>query len=227
VAADLRRFYNALMGGGALARPFIAIFAAISFDIKSRKSHSTVSTMTTATSIAITGATGQLGRLVVAALKRRVAPEQLLALVHTPAKAGDLGIAARATDYDRPDTLPAALAGVQTLLLISSSEVGQREEQHRNVIDAARTAGVGRIVYTSLLRADVSTLSLAGEHRATEAMLKAVASPGRCCATAGTPRITPAPSPAPWPAARSSAAPARGASHRPRAPTTPRPRPWC
>ncbi|HEY2979432.1 MAG TPA: SDR family oxidoreductase [Burkholderiaceae bacterium] len=129
--------------------------------------------MTAATTIAITGATGQLGRLVVAALKRRVAVEQLLALVRTPAKAGDLGIAAQAADYDRPDTLPGALDGAQTLLLISSSEVGQREEQHRNVIDAARAAGVGRIVYTSLLRADVSTLSLAGEHRATEAMLKA------------------------------------------------------
>lgn len=130
-------------------------------------------TTATATSIALTGATGQLGRLVVTALKQRVAAEQLLALVRTPAKAGDLGIAARAADYARPDTLPAALAGVQTLLLISSSEVGQREEQHRNVIDAARAAGVGRIVYTSLLRADVSTLSLAGEHRATEAVLKA------------------------------------------------------
>ena len=123
--------------------------------------------------IAITGATGQLGRLVVARLKTRVPAGTLLALVRDPAKAADLGIGARAADYSRPETLAVALAGVDTLLLISSSEVGQRSAQHRNVIDAARAAGVKRIVYTSLLHADVSPLSLAGEHRETEAMLRA------------------------------------------------------
>src|SRR5690606_35702578 len=60
-----------------------------------------------------------------------------------------------------------------TLLLISSSEVGQRAAQHRNVIEAARKAGVGRIVYTSLLHADTNPLDLAIEHRQTEADLKA------------------------------------------------------
>lgn len=120
---------------------------------------------------AITGATGQLGRLVVARLKTLAPTLPLLALVRTPAKAAALGIAAREADYTRPDTLAAALAGVDTLLLISSSEVGQRAAQHRNVIDAARAAGVQRIVYTSLLHADRSPLSLAEEHVATEAML--------------------------------------------------------
>ncbi|MGB6241783.1 MAG: SDR family oxidoreductase [Castellaniella sp.] len=122
--------------------------------------------------IAITGATGQLGRLVIEHLKTRVSPSQLRALARTPAKASDLGIEAHAADYDQPQTLAAALAGVDTLLLISSSEVGRRAVQHRHAIDAARTAGVRRIVYTSLLRADTSALSLAGEHRETEQMLK-------------------------------------------------------
>lgn len=123
--------------------------------------------------IAVTGATGQLGRLVIAQLKSRVPATQLLALVRTPAKAADLGVAVREADYGRPDTLALALAGVKTLLLISSSEVGQRVAQHRNAIDAARAAGVERIVYTSLLHADVSSLSLAAEHLETEAMIKA------------------------------------------------------
>jgi NAD(P)H dehydrogenase (quinone) len=123
--------------------------------------------------IAVTGATGQLGRLVIEQLKSRVGAGALLALVRDPAKAAGLGVTARAADYGRPETLAPALAGVETLLLISSSEVGQRVAQHRNVIDAARAAGVGRIVYTSLLHADVSPLSLAAEHLETEAMVKA------------------------------------------------------
>jgi NAD(P)H dehydrogenase (quinone) len=123
--------------------------------------------------IAVTGATGQLGRLVIEQLKSRVGADPLLALVRDPAKAAGLGVTARMADYGRPDTLAPALAGVQTLLLISSSEVGQRVPQHRHVIEAARAAGVGRIVYTSLLHADVSPLSLAAEHLETEAMVKA------------------------------------------------------
>lgn len=118
--------------------------------------------------IAITGATGQLGRLTVEKLKARLPADQIVALVRSPEKAADLGVPARAFDYDQPETLAAALAGIDTLLLISSSEVGKREAQHSAVIEAARQAGIGRIVYTSLLHADTSTLSLAGEHLFTE-----------------------------------------------------------
>lgn len=121
---------------------------------------------------AITGATGQLGRIVVDKLKQKVPAADIAALVRSPEKAADLGVSARAADYADPAALDAALAGVQTLLLISSSEVGQRVAQHRNVIDAARRAGVSRIVYTSLLHADRSPLSLADEHIATENLLK-------------------------------------------------------
>ena len=123
--------------------------------------------------IAITGATGQLGRLVIEKLKATVSTDQIVALVRNPAKAADLGVEARAADYSQPATLETALTGVDTLLLISSSEVGQRITQHRNVIEAAKKAGVQRIVYTSVLHADNSPLSLAEEHRATEADLKA------------------------------------------------------
>lgn len=123
--------------------------------------------------LAITAATGQLGRLVVEKLKAGMPAERIVALVRSPAKAADLGIAAREADYSKPGTLAGALAGVDTLLLISSSEVGQRAVQHRNVIEAARQAGVGRLVYTSLLHADTSPLSLADEHRDTEDAVKA------------------------------------------------------
>ncbi|MBN8488614.1 MAG: NAD(P)H-binding protein, partial [Burkholderiales bacterium] len=126
---------------------------------------------------AVTGANGQLGRLVIRQLiARGVLPAQIAALVRRPADAAELaalGVQLREADYDRPDTLGAALAGVQRLLLISSSEVGRRAPQHQAVIDAARTAGVAFVAYTSLLRADTSPLGLAAEHVATEATLRA------------------------------------------------------
>ena len=119
--------------------------------------------------IAVTGATGQLGRLIIESLKSKVAADGIVALVRSPEKAGDLGVEARAFDYSRADQLAPALAGVDTLMLVSSSEIGQRAVQHRNVIEAAKQAGVGRIVYTSVLHADTSPLDLAAEHRETEA----------------------------------------------------------
>ena len=122
--------------------------------------------------IAITGATGQLGRLVVQGMQRASAAQDVVALVRSPEKAADLGVPVRGFDYTDAATLAPALEGVKTLLLISSSEVGQRAVQHRNVIEAAKQAGAGHIVYTSLLHADRSPLSLAVEHRETEAMLR-------------------------------------------------------
>ena len=125
---------------------------------------------------AVTGATGQLGRLVIDALLKKVPAGEIVAAVRTPAKAADLaarGVVVRQADYGQPETLAAALAGVDKLLLISGSEVGQREAQHKAVIEAARTAGVSFIAYTSLLHADRSPLGLGVEHRATEALLQA------------------------------------------------------
>ena len=123
-------------------------------------------------SIAVTGAAGQLGHLVIKNLKLKTSLANLLALVRNPEQTEVLGVTAKAIDYSKPATIDSALSGVETLLLISSSEIGQRAAQHANVIAAAKKAGVKRIVYTSVLHADTSVLSLAEEHRATEADLK-------------------------------------------------------
>jgi NAD(P)H dehydrogenase (quinone) len=122
--------------------------------------------------IAVTGATGQLGRLVLERLKQKVPARDIVALARSPDQATDLGVEVREADYDRPETLGPALEGIDTLLLISASEVGKRAAQHHNVIDAAKRAGVKRIVYTSLLHADTSPLNLAREHFATEQEIK-------------------------------------------------------
>lgn len=124
--------------------------------------------------IAITGATGQLGHLVLQNLLKTTAASQIVAIVRNPAKAEALsqqGIVVRQADYTDEAALTAALQGVDKLLLISSSEVGQRTPQHRNVIHAAKAAGVKFIAYTSLLHADKSPLGLHVEHVETEKML--------------------------------------------------------
>ncbi|CFR05378.1 NAD(P)-dependent oxidoreductase [Yersinia kristensenii] len=125
--------------------------------------------------IAVTGATGQLGRLVINALLKKVPASEIIAAVRNPEKASDLaalGVQVHKADYSQPATLEAAFEGVDKLLLISSSEVGQRIAQHTAVINAAKKAGVKLLAYTSLLHADKSILGLAQEHRATEALLR-------------------------------------------------------
>ncbi|EMQ1830295.1 NAD(P)H:quinone oxidoreductase [Escherichia coli] len=124
--------------------------------------------------IAITGATGQLGHYVIESLMKTVPASQIVAIVRNPAKAQALaaqGITVRQADYGDEAALTSALQGVEKLLLLSSSEVGQRAPQHRNVINAAKAAGVKFIAYTSLLHADKSPLGLADEHIETEKML--------------------------------------------------------
>lgn len=120
--------------------------------------------------IGITGATGQLGSLVVEHLKNRVDASNLVALVRSPEKVE--GIEARAFDYEKPEALVDALKGIDTLMLISGNEIGKRTTQHTNVINAAVEAGVGRVVYTSILKADTTSISLAGEHVETEKLLE-------------------------------------------------------
>ncbi|HDS4604150.1 SDR family oxidoreductase [Citrobacter freundii] len=124
--------------------------------------------------IAITGATGQLGQHVIESLLKTVPASQIVAIVRNPAKATALsqqGITIRQADYSDEAAFTTALQGIDKLLLISSSEVGQRAPQHRNVINAAKAAHVKFIAYTSLLHADTSPLGLADEHVATEQML--------------------------------------------------------
>ncbi|MDA8501064.1 SDR family oxidoreductase [Citrobacter sp. Awk 2] len=124
--------------------------------------------------IAITGATGQLGQHVIESLLKTVPASQIVAIVRNPAKAAALsqqGIIVRQADYTDEAAFTTALQGIDKLLLISSSEVGQRTPQHRNVINAAKAAHVKFIAYTSLLHANTSPLGLADEHVATEKML--------------------------------------------------------
>ena len=126
--------------------------------------------------IVITGATGKLGQHVIASLLTSVPAASIIAAVRNPAKAANLlalGVQVRQADYSDGASLDAAFKGATKILLISSSEVGQRAQQHQNVIDAARRAGVALLAYTSVLRADTSPLGLAAEHVITEAAIRA------------------------------------------------------
>jgi NAD(P)H dehydrogenase (quinone) len=123
-------------------------------------------------SIVVTGATGQLGRLVVEELLARgVAPADVVAGGRAVEKLDDLagrGVRTARIDYDDPATLDAAFSAGDTVLLVSGSTPGVRVGQHRAVVDAAVRAGVGRIAYTSGLRADDTPLVVAPAHLATE-----------------------------------------------------------
>lgn len=125
--------------------------------------------------IVVTGASGQLGRLVIDSLLARMPAGQIVAAVRNPERVADLaalGVQVRQADYNQPDSLVRAFAGADKVLLISSSEVGQRVAQHAAVITAAQQAKVKLLAYTSLLHADRSPLGLAAEHQQTEALLR-------------------------------------------------------
>ncbi|WP_133010665.1 SDR family oxidoreductase [Marinomonas flavescens] len=125
--------------------------------------------------ILVTGASGQLGRLIVANLIQRGTPaNQIVAAVRSPEKAQDLaeqGIIVRQADYTDTASLTAAMEGVKRVVLVSSSEVGQRTPQHKNLIQAAKDAKVELLAYTSILDAQNSPLALAAEHVETEQAL--------------------------------------------------------
>lgn len=125
--------------------------------------------------LVVTGATGQLGRLVVTSLLERGVPASEIVATGRRAEAlaeiAETGVRTAVADFTQPDTLAKAFAGADTLLLISSSEVGQRLSQHEAVITAAKEAGITSIAYTSIAHADTSGLALATEHLATERLL--------------------------------------------------------
>ncbi|WP_164202727.1 SDR family oxidoreductase [[Micrococcus luteus] ATCC 49442] len=127
-------------------------------------------------SIVITGATGQLGRHVVEALLQRNVPAaEIVAAGRSIGKLADFearGVQVRTMDYTDAASVAQALDGASKVLLISGSEVGQRVDQHRTVIEAAKAAGVELIAYTSIANAENTGMKLAAEHQATEAILK-------------------------------------------------------
>ncbi len=128
--------------------------------------------------ILVTGATGNLGRLIIASLLERGAdPQSIVAGARDTVKAADLGVRVVRLDYTDPASVAAAVEGVDTVVLVSGSEVGQRVAQHQAVIDAAKAAGVSKFVYTSAPKATTSDLVLAPEHKATEELIAAAGLP--------------------------------------------------
>jgi NAD(P)H dehydrogenase (quinone) len=126
--------------------------------------------------IVVTGATGKLGSHVIQALLAKAPASGIVAAVRNVEKAKDLaalGVQVREADYSRPETLASAFAGAEQLLLISSSELGERRlDQHKAVIAAAVKAKVKLVAYTSILKADTSAMLLATDHLATEQMIR-------------------------------------------------------
>ncbi|MEV6489843.1 NAD(P)H-binding protein [Actinoplanes sp. NPDC051633] len=123
--------------------------------------------------IVVTGATGPLGRHVVESLLARGVPaDQILATGRAVEKIQDLGVRAQRADYNSPEELKRAFDGAEKVLFVSSSEAGRRIAQHTNVVEAATAAGVGLLLYTSIANAGTSDLILAGEHQATEELIK-------------------------------------------------------
>ncbi|MFF3452847.1 SDR family oxidoreductase [Streptomyces sp. NPDC002730] len=125
-------------------------------------------------SIVVTGATGALGRLVVDELLATVPAERIAAVVRSKEKAADLtarGVEVRIADYSEPESLAGAFRAGDRVLLISSSEVGQRVPQHTAVIEAAKAAGIAQLAYTGVLGGPDADFQLAAEHKATEQVI--------------------------------------------------------
>ncbi|HTJ32140.1 MAG TPA: SDR family oxidoreductase [Dactylosporangium sp.] len=117
--------------------------------------------------ITVTGATGHLGKLILAELKGH---DDVRGVARRPeAVDGE----ARYGDYDRPESLVEAFEGTDALVFISASEVGKRAHQHRAVVEAAVAAKVGRIIYTSITRADTNPIPISPDHKATEDLIQA------------------------------------------------------
>ncbi|HJP79439.1 MAG TPA: SDR family oxidoreductase [Pseudonocardiaceae bacterium] len=125
--------------------------------------------------IVVTAATGQLGQLVVDGLLRTVPADQIAVAVRNPDKAAGFtarGVAVRTADYDDPASLRTAFAGAEKILFISGAGVPERGDQHLRVVEAIKQVGTGQLAYTSVLRADTSTLLVAPDHKLTEQAIR-------------------------------------------------------
>lgn len=126
--------------------------------------------------IAVTAVTGELGRATVQALMDLNISETVVGLARTPAKADNLGIEVRLGDYTRPNDLQDSLQGVDALFLIPGKDgPDARLGQHRNVIQAAKKAGVSKIVFASIQGPDEATKfsPIVQSNRQTEADIQA------------------------------------------------------
>jgi NAD(P)H dehydrogenase (quinone) len=127
--------------------------------------------------IVITGATGALNGATADHLLAHLAPSDLAVVARDPARAqrfADRGVEVRRGDYAEPETLPAAFAGADQLLLVSSSDpAADAVALHRAAVDAAVDAGVGRVLYTSHQgAAHGSPFVPAAHHATTEDLLR-------------------------------------------------------
>jgi NAD(P)H dehydrogenase (quinone) len=124
---------------------------------------------------AVSGASGQLGRRTVELLRERVDASRIVALSRTPEKLADLAVTARQADFNDPDGLVSALAGVERLLIISTDDLrepGFRATQHAAAIQAAAKAGVGHLLYTSFTRTEPGNPAFVSpDHHGTEQAL--------------------------------------------------------
>ncbi len=108
--------------------------------------------------IAVTAASGQLGTEIIKATVALLARENVIGLARTPDKARNLGVEIRPGDYNDETVLEKSLQSVDTVLLVSGMDAPEKRiEQHRNVIRAAKNAGVKKIVYTSVQGAEEGT----------------------------------------------------------------------
>ena len=128
--------------------------------------------------IVVTGATGQLGRGIVESLLGRVAASEIVASVRDPGRAAELaaeGVAVRTGDFADALSLETAFRGAEQVLIVSADKLGDEAlSLHRNAIEAARSAGVRRILYTSHMGARAGSPFLpADQHAGTEADLAA------------------------------------------------------
>ena len=124
--------------------------------------------------VAITGASGHLGRRVADLLLERLDPSELVLLTRTPENLDARGAQVRRADFDEPDSLVAAFAGVDRMLLISAVDVGRRTAQHRAAVSAAQEAGVRHVIYTSVPNpTEDNPAAVVPSHRATEEALRA------------------------------------------------------
>lgn len=129
--------------------------------------------------IVVTGATGKLGRQIVEQLLEKLPADQVAASTRDVGKADDLarrGVRVRPGDFAQPASLASAFEGASQLLLVSSNAAasgGDPLAQHRAAIDAAKSAGARRIVYTSHMGASASSaFPPMHTHAATEDMLR-------------------------------------------------------
>ena len=122
--------------------------------------------------IVVTGATGHFGRLAIESLLAKGVPAaEIVGLGRQVEKIADLGVTVKQVSYDDPAALEEAFTGADKVLFVSGNEFDKRPQQHRNVVEAAKKAGVGLIVYTSAPKADTTDMLLAGDHLATERLL--------------------------------------------------------